>query len=149
MKRESTGGANPLAQAAAAVPPALLAAATIAARATGLALALFYAVDQSYDGTQVYTVAVAVLLASSLVPLQGRAGQWLSASGASLLLFAGANLTSQPAGIAMLVAGAAGWVATAAALSRRGASLTALGGLVVGAALAFALAVATIALVES
>ena len=139
---------NPLAQLAASTPARLLVGVSIAARVGGIALALFYAYDQSYDGTQVYTVAVAALLAMSLAPLRAPVGEWLAAAGTALLLFACANLATQPAGVAMIVTGAGGWLAVAALSERRHTTWVALAGLLVGAVVAFAAAVATIGLVE-
>ena len=111
--------AGPLPRLAGAVPAAAARWTSIVARVIGAGASVGYAIDQSYDRTQVVTVVVAVVVMLSLLPT-GRAtpwltpfGGWLSALGAGTLLFAGAVLVHEPLGIVMLLAGLVACAATA------------------------------------
>lgn len=104
---------NPLEQAASAAPARLASVARMAATLAGIAAALFIAVDEAYDETQVFAACVAAVALLTMAPVGGRFGGAWTVSGGALLFYAGALLFSVSIGPAMLVLGA---VATLSAL---------------------------------
>ncbi len=97
---------NPLARTAQALPDGFAAAVSIGARLLGAVAAIYIAIDQSYDRTQLLAAGVAVISLASLAPIGGRARGWLSGFGASVVFFAGALLWNLEAGMLMVAAGA-------------------------------------------
>lgn len=149
MEATPRAAQNPLAQAAAVVPTELALWLGIAARVAGAGLAIIYAFDQSYDRTQVFTVVLAVLAVLSLVPLRPSLETWAASLASGLLLFSGAVLAHEVAGVGMLVMGALGWIAAAHAAYRRGVPAgTAVSGLFLSAGATFGLIVLVLLLVE-
>jgi hypothetical protein len=113
---------SPLARAAHAVPPSGARALSVGGRLVGALFALYVAMDQSYDRTQVVCFVVAAATVLSIVPLSGNSGAIAAACGAGLLFFAGAALAAEAplAGAAMLASGAAAVCGTLVASFRDG-----------------------------
>jgi hypothetical protein len=135
---------NPFARAADALPYAVAVGASVGGRVLGALFALWYAYDQ-YDtfdgrwfaGTWTYTAIVAALGLVTLAPLPGRLRNVVPVSGAAVLAFAGAILTYEPQGWALLASGAVAWVGASSMIRREGASgWTPVLGLAAGAAVA-------------
>ena len=98
---------NPLTRAALAMPPATGAVLSTGGRVAGVLLAIYVVTDQSYDRTQIFAAAIAVLaLLSLVVAAATNLRAWLMGLGASVVFFAGALFWAQDAGKAMLVVGA-------------------------------------------
>jgi len=111
MSTVSKANANPLAQAADAVPASAAYTLSICARVAGALAALYIAIDQSYDRTQILAAGAAVIVVLSLAPLPPATRAWFSSLGAAVLFFGGSLLLSYEAGIVMLTAGAIGALA--------------------------------------
>lgn len=140
---------NPLAQAAAAMPTQFALWLGLAARLAGAGFALFYAFDQSYDRTQVFTVILAVLAVFSLIPLRPSLEAWTVSLASGLLFFSGAVLAHEPVGVGMLLAGALGWVSAASLAYRRALPAgSAVSGLFISSGITFGLIVLVVLSVE-
>lgn len=105
---------NPLERAALAFPLGAITLVALVAKLVAVAFALFVAFDESYDETQVFAVAIAVVGVVSLAPVRTRAGGALAVFGAAMLLYAGALLFNVSVGPLLMLVGA---VATLAALA--------------------------------
>ena len=149
MEATPRATANPLILAAEAVPTKLALWLGIAARLAGAGIAIFYAFDQSYDRTQVFMVIIAALAILSLVPLRPSLEALAASLTSGLLLFSGAVLAQEPAGIGMLIAGCAGWIGTAITAHHRHVSPgTAVAGLLISSGATVAMLVILALLVE-
>jgi hypothetical protein len=104
---------NPLERTRDVVTSGVARAASLTGRVAAAAIAISVAFDQSYDRTQVFTVALAVVLLASLVPIPERVGAWTSPFACALVLFAGAMLFNVGAGWALVPLGAAAGAAEA------------------------------------
>lgn len=111
---EAETNPNPLERAAVAFSLGTVMAVAVVARLAAVALALFVAFDESYDETQVFAVAIAVVGLATAAPLRSRTGGALAVFGAAMLLYAGALLFNVSVGPLLLLAGG---VATLAALA--------------------------------
>ena len=139
---------NPLVRAAAVVPLEAARLVSIVARVAGASSSFYYAVDQDYDRTQVVTVIVGVLVLATFIPA-GRLTGWLTALGGGLLLFSGAILVHEPAGIAMLTLGAVAWLAAAAWNHHAGRDIAGtVSGLLMGALVSVAVIAVVVLAVE-
>lgn len=115
----ATTPSNPLSRLSEAVPENLLRTVSMGGRAAGALLGLWVAFDQTYDPTQVFTVAVAAVILATLVPLARGWGDVAAGFGGGLVLFAGTVLTHLAPGVLMLIAGAGSGLA-AVAFAQRG-----------------------------
>lgn len=111
MSARSETNANPLTQAAEAVPDHVGYALSICARVAGAFASLYIAIDQSYDRTEALAAGAAVIALLSLMPLSAPARSWFSSLGAGVLFFGGSLLLGYEAGVVMLAAGAIGALA--------------------------------------
>jgi hypothetical protein len=117
---------NPLAAAALAMPDGAAAAVGMAARAAGGLLALWIAIDgiansdDTYTRTVAFAIEAAVVAGLSLTPLPGRWGTFVSVLGGAVVLFTGALLWFEVAGMLMVPAGAVAVLAALAHSYRRG-----------------------------
>ncbi len=105
---------NPLERAALAFPLGTVTLVALVAKLAAVTLALFVAFAESYDETQVFAVAIAVVGVASLAPLRTKAGGAFIVFGAAMLLYAGALLFNVSVGPLLLFAGG---VAALAALA--------------------------------
>jgi hypothetical protein len=108
---------NPLARLARAVPSATGITLSLGARLAGVALAATIAVEQSYDRTRLFAVAVAALALFSCLPLSAGLRGRLAWLGAGLLFFGGALLAGLGTGLLVLLCGAV--AATGAAIDEQ------------------------------
>lgn len=144
---------NPLSRLADAVPREAALAVSIAAKLLGAALALWYAYDQDtlfpsehFPRTWAFVTVIAVMALLSAIPASYRGSAFVSAFGAGVLVFGGANLAQKGAGVGVLVCGVVAWLAVAAWNHRRGESIgSSVSGLFMGSLATF-LAVAAIVL---
>ena len=151
MAARTSAAPNPLARVARNVPELPALAASIVARLTGAAAVLYYAYDQDtlfpgrhFPRTWTFAIVIAGIALLSLVPWARVATRrpglatWASALGCGVLVFGGANLAQQPAGVVALAAGVLAWLAFAAASSRRpGAAGANVSGLLSGSLVSF------------
>lgn len=119
-----TAASNPLSRFAFQFPPATSRGASIAGRLFGAGLALAIAFEQSYDPTQAFTTAVALLVIATLLPTRGALGDWLAAVGAGLLFFAGTVFTHLGPGIGLMAMGAIAGAGSFALAHREGRDVT-------------------------
>ncbi len=96
---------NPIARFAESVPALRAHGVARGARLLAVITALFIAVTQSYDGTQVFALALAVVLLATVAPAPPRVAQFIRSIGGGIAFFAGAILLSQGAGILLLLLG--------------------------------------------
>jgi hypothetical protein len=140
--------ANPLVRAAEAVPERTAYWGSVVARVAGAAFAFAYAAGQDYDRGEAASIAMGVLVLLTLVPAGPLTG-WLAALGAGLLVFGGASLVHEAAGVGMLTSGVVAWLAAAAwNYHRRRDVLATVVGFFAGAALNVAVVVVVALAVE-
>lgn len=115
---------NPLARLSGTMSLPALRGASVAGRIFGAGMALLIAFDQSYDPTQVFTVAVALVIVASLAQPPGALGDALAALGAGIVFFAGSVLTHFQPGMVMLAMGLLAGLAALAFAHRSGRDVT-------------------------
>ena len=104
---------NPLERLAGSIPAGAATLVAALAVLAAVALALFVALNETYDETQVFAAGVAIIGLSTVAPVRGKVGGTWMVFGDAMLLYAGAFLFHVSVGPALLVAGG---IATAAAL---------------------------------
>ena len=105
MSDEALSAANPLSRAALATQDGLDLVLSVAGRLVGAALAIYIAVDQTYNRTEVLAIGVAVVVLVTFAIGAVTKSAWFPSLGASVLFFGGALLWFDTAGEAMVVAG--------------------------------------------
>jgi hypothetical protein len=113
MNESATANVNPLVRLARSLPAGIGGIAALIARVAGGALAIAIAVDQSYDGTRIVAAVIAALVLLSCLPFPSRFRNWFAWLGAGVLFFGGALLVHIPAGMLMLLCGAAAAIGAA------------------------------------
>ena len=107
MAAHTASPSNPLSRLALSVPEEAALALSYGGRIAGALLALYLTYDQTYDRTRALALGLAVLALLSLAPVRSRFATLTSTLGASIVLFGGALLWSETAGMFMLFAGVA------------------------------------------
>lgn len=105
MKRATKQDVNPLARVVLSLPEGAGLIVSLAARFSGIVLALLVIGNQSYDRTRAFAGAVAVLVALSLTSRPRGAARRLPWIGAGVLFFGGALLGSLTLGKLLILCG--------------------------------------------
>lgn len=111
---------NPLIRLARALPSGTGTALSLGGRVAGALLAAAIAVDQSYDRTRLFAIAIAALTLLSCLPFAARFRSRLAWAGAGLTFFGGALLAGFGAGLLMVLCGAFAAIGAAVDEQQRG-----------------------------
>ncbi len=140
--------ANPLERSARSVPVQVANRVLIGTKIAGALALIAISIDQSYDGTRAFTLAVAIIVLATLASVQGLPGALVTATGAGLLLFAGSTLTFYGMGLIALACGLVAVLAALVLAVHRGTTGWALAAIFAGAPLTAIVAVLVIAATE-
>ena len=140
---------NPVQAVSDIIPPRVASFAASAARLAGSAIAVYIAVDETYDPTQVFATVLAIGVVATVAAALTGARHWAAGIGAGLLFFGGSMLWDVGGGIAILGLGALAGVAALVASYRDVRDVApAVFGFFVGGGAAAAAVVAIILIVE-